>query len=58
MSYFSSAVLLDEAARTDITCTLTRDWFYRRALQTGELRVSVSATLVEPSVATPGPCEG
>ena len=24
MSYFGSAVLLDEAARTDIMCTLTR----------------------------------
>ena len=30
MSYFGSAVLLDEAARADITRTLTRDWFYRR----------------------------
>jgi len=58
MSYFDSAVLLDEAARTDITRTLTRDWFYRRALHTGGWRVSVSPTLVEPSVATPGPCEG
>ena len=28
MSYFGSAVLLDEAAQTDITCMLTRDWFY------------------------------
>ena len=36
MSYFGSAVLLDEAARTDITRTLTRDWFYRRALHTGD----------------------
>ena len=34
MSYFGSAVLLDEAARTDITCTLTRDRFYRRADRT------------------------
>ena len=58
MSYFGSAVLLDEAARTDITRTLTRDCFYRRALHTGGWRVSVSPTLVEPSVATPGPCEG
>ena len=58
MSYFGSVVLLDEAARTDITRTLTRDWFYRRALHTGGWRVSVSPTLVEPSVATPGPCEG
>ena len=57
MSYFGSAVLLDEAARTDITRTrmLTRDWFYRRALHIGGWRVSVSPTLVEPSVATPGP---
>ena len=36
MSYFDSAVLLDEAARTDITRTLTRDWFYRHALHTGD----------------------
>ena len=54
-SYFDSAVLLDEAARTGITRTLTRDWFYRRALHTGGWWVSVSPTLVEPSVATPGP---
>ena len=58
MSHFGSAVLLDEAARTDITRTVTRDWFYRRALHTGGCRVSVSPTLVEQSVATPGPCEG
>ena len=58
MSYFDSAVLLDEAAQTDITRTLMRDWFYRRALRTGGWRVSVSLTLVEPSVATPGPYEG
>ena len=51
-------VLLDEAARTDITRTLTRYWFYRGALHTGGWRVSVSPTLVESSVATPGPCEG
>ena len=56
MSYFDSTVLLDEAARTDITHTLTRDWFYRRALHTGGWRVSVSPTLVESSVTTPGPC--
>ena len=56
MSYFDSAVLLDEAARTDITRTLTRDWFYRRASHTGGWRVSVSPTLVESSVTTPGPC--
>ena len=31
---------MDEAARTDITRTLTRDWFYRRALHTGGWRVS------------------
>ena len=53
-----SAVLLDEAAWTDITRTLTRDWFYRHALHTGGWRVSVSPTLVESSVAMPGPCEG
>ena len=58
MSYFDSAVLLDEAARTDITHTLTRDRFSRHALHIGGLRVTVSPTLVEPSVATPGPCEG
>ena len=46
------------AAQTDIMRTLTRDWFYRRALHTGGWRVSVSPTLVEPSVATPGPCDG
>ena len=56
MSYFDSAVLLDEAAQTDITRMLTRDWFYRRALHTGGWRVSVSPTLVESSVVTPGPC--
>ena len=55
MSHFGSTVLLDEAARTDITRTLMRDWFYRRALHTGAWRVSVSPTLVELSVATPGP---
>ena len=58
MSYFGSAVLLDEAARTDITRTLTRDRFSQRALHIGGLRVTVSPILVEPSVATPGPCEG
>ena len=58
MSYFGSAVFLDEAARTDITRTLTRDWFYRRALHIGGLQVTVSSTLVEPSVAMPGPSEG
>ena len=47
MSYFDSAVLLDEAAQTDNTCTLTLDWFYRRALHIGGWRVSVSPTLVE-----------
>ena len=47
MSYFRSTVLLDEAAWTDITRTLTRDWFYQRALHTGGWRVSVSPTLVE-----------
>ena len=45
MSYFDYAVLLDEAAQTDIT-RLTRDWFYRRALHTGGWRVSVSPTLL------------
>ena len=55
MSYFGSEVLLDEAARTDITRTLTRDWFYQRALHTGGWQVSVSPTLVELSVATSGP---
>ena len=47
--------IVDEAARTDITRMLTRDWFYRHALHTGGWQVSVSPTLVEPSVATPGP---
>ena len=56
--FLDSAALLDEAAHTDIMCTLTRDWFYGRALHTGGWRVSVSPTLVEPSMATPGPCEG
>ena len=55
MSYFGSAVLLDEAARADITRTFMRDQFYQRALHIGGWRVSVSPTLVEPSVATPGP---
>ena len=58
MSYFGSAVLLDEAAQTDIMRMLTQDWFYRRALHTGGWRVSVSPTLVEPSVARPIPCQG
>ena len=60
MSYFGSTVLLDEAARADITRTLTRDWFHRceHSLLKGVLRVPVSLTLVELSVATPGPCEG
>ena len=56
MSYFDSAALFDEAAQTDITRMFTRDWFYRRALHTGGWRVSVSPTLVESSVATPGRC--
>ena len=47
MSYFGSAVLLDQATQTDITRTLTRDWFYRRASHTGGSWVSVSPTLVE-----------
>ena len=47
MSYFGSAVLLDEVAWTDITRTLTRDWFYWRASHTGGWWVSVSPTLVE-----------
>ena len=50
--------IVDEAARTDITRKLMRDRFPRRALHIGDLRVTVSPTLVEPSVATPGPCEG
>ena len=60
MSYFDLAVLLDEVSQTDITRTLTRDWFHRceNSLLKGDRRVSVSLTLVEPSVATPGPCEG
>ena len=55
MSYLGSAVLLDEVAQADITRTLKRDWFYRRALHIGGWRVSVSPTLVELSVVTPGP---
>ena len=55
MSYFGSAVLLDEAAQTDIMRTLTRDWFYRPALHIGGWQVSVSPTLGEPSVAITGP---
>ena len=60
MSYFGSAVLLDEAAWTNITRTLTGDWFHRseHSLLKGDWRVSVSLSLVEPSVATPDPCEG
>ena len=46
MSYFDSAVLLDEAARTDISRMLTRYRFYRRALYKGGWWVSVSPTLV------------
>ena len=56
MSYFDLAVLLDEAAQTNIARTLTQDWFYRRALHTGGYWVSVSPTLVESSVTTPDPC--
>ena len=56
VSYFGSAGLLDEAAWTNITRTLMRDWFYRRASHTGGWRVSVSPILVESSVTTPGPC--
>ena len=55
MSYFDSAVLLDEAAQTDIARTLTRDWFYRRVSHTGGYWVFVSSGLVESSVATPSP---
>ena len=58
MSYFGSAVLLDEAVSTDITRTLTRDWFYRRASHKGGWRVSVFSTLVESTMAALGPCEG
>ena len=47
VSYFDSAVLWDEAAHTDITRTLTRDWFYRRASHTGGCWMSVSPSLVE-----------
>ena len=50
-----SAVLLDEAAQTDITHMLTRDWFYRRALHTGGWRVSVFPTLVESNLTATGP---
>ena len=59
MSYFDYAVLLYEAAQTDIT-RLTRDWFHRyeHSLLKGDWRVSVSLTLTESSVAKPGPCEG
>jgi len=35
MSYFDSAVLLDEAAQTDITWPRSWDWFYHRASHTG-----------------------
>ena len=56
MSYFGSAVLLDEAPRTDLTRMLTRDWFYRRALHTGGWRVSVSLILVKSSLTMAGPC--
>ena len=55
MSYLDSTVLLDEAARTDITRTLARDWFYGRASHTGGWRVSVSPTLVESNLTTVGP---
>ena len=51
-----SALLLDEAARTNITRTLTRDRFSRRALHIGGLRVTVSPTLVESNLTTTGPC--
>ena len=36
----------DGDVSTDITRTLTRDWFYRRALHTGGWRVSVSDTSI------------
>ena len=57
MSYFDSAVLLDEAARTDITRTLTQDWFHRceHSLHKGGWRVSVSPTLVESNFTAAGP---
>ena len=42
-----SAVLLVEAAQTDITRTFKRDWFYGRASHTCGWWVSVSPTLVE-----------
>ena len=58
MSYFGSAVLLDEAAWTEIARTLTRDWFYRRALHTGGWGGVVSPTFVGSSVGTPRPCGG
>ena len=58
MSYYGSAVLLDETTQTNLTRTLMRDRFPRRALHIDGLRATVSPTLVEASVATPGPCEG
>ena len=54
MSYFGSAVLLDEAARLTLRVRL-RETGSTDVLCTQVARVSVSPTLVEPSVATPGP---
>ena len=49
MSYFGSVVLLDEAAGPALRVRLR---------ETDSTEVSVSLTLAESSVATPGPCEG
>ena len=54
MSYFDSAVLLDEAAQADIVRTLTRG--STDVIHTQVAGASVSPTVVELSVATPGPC--
>ena len=59
MPYFGSAVLLDEAAGPTLRVRLRETGF--TVTSTRCLKVTggcLSLTLVEPSVATPGPCEG
>ena len=56
MSYFDSAVLLDEAARTALHDRVHKTGSTDVLVHIGGWRMSVSPTLVESSVATPGPC--
>ena len=61
MSYFDSAVLLDEAARTTLHDRVHETGSTDRhatSFAYGGWRVSVSPTLVESNLTAAGPCEG